>query len=363
MKHNILQFIDYAAPYRGNFIDSLRYLNKYDSHRNTIFLLPASARNLAWVDEFLSRENEIYFVDRSFFSNSVSLSKVFYLNRICRDHDITIIHTHFIHHNLNLFILSRFRRIRILCHLHNHYIFSGYKGYIKSRILKHTSDLFIGVSHSVALEASKVLRTQRVIEIRNAIDFTRLQTEKKSIEPTGDYLQVLMFGWPYYRKGVDVAIRAVLSLIGEGFNLTLSIVLAGGDEVVKKEIEKDFLEVPPFVKFLPPVEDIGSYFNRHHIMVSASREEGFNYTLVEGAYCNCMLVSSDIDGVPVDIPKIEPFKSGDPDSLVSAIKKLMEMDAFERQKIKEEQRRYVTSTFSLEKWAGQIQDCYKDMQL
>jgi len=360
---NILQIIDYAAPYKGNFIASLEFLNKELYPINTVFLMPENASGIFWVKDFMQNGSKVYFIDNSFFQKKINLLNILRLLNICRHEKIKIIHTHFFYHNFSLFILKIIYPVKIVSHLHNHYIIGGRARSIKKIVFSLTSDIFIGVSHSVSEDIKSQFNRKKVLSIPNGIDFTRLNFNKTESNGTGSSLKILMFGWPYHRKGIDIAIQAIICLKNKGEKVKLSIVLAGGEEIIKNEIFKEFGQLPAFIEFLPPKEDVAAYFNNNDILLSASREEGFNYTLVEGAFCNCLIISSDINGIPKDIPSIELFASENSDMLVVAIENLIRLNDKEKSSIKEKQREYVTRNFSLQLWAKSIIKCYQSFNL
>jgi glycosyltransferase involved in cell wall biosynthesis len=361
--YSVLQIIDFAAPYKGNFIASLEFLRKELLPVKMIYLMPQNALDITWIKEFIDNGNKVYFIERSFFSKKISWANLRVLFNICKREQIGIIHTHFIHYNLTLFAFKLIYPVKIVSHLHNHYASTGFRGIIKTIVFKKTSDLFIGVSNSVAGEARIIIKTKRVVCSPNAIDFVRLN-QSSGIPPASPGTKnILLFGWPYRRKGLDIAIRAISELVGRGINIQLNVVLAGGIDIVTNEILKEFNHVPHFLVFLPPREDVATYFNSCDILLSSSREEGFNYTLVEGAYCNCLIISSNIKGIPGDIPFIKLFESENSKTLSLEIENLIGLSDQEKLIIKEKQREYVINNFSLEFWAKSIIDCYKNLGL
>jgi len=272
---NILQIIDYAAPYKGNFVLSLVSLSKEVSPAKMIYLMPENASGLAWVNDFVSDGNVVYFIERSFFSKKVKIKNLKRLLLIIKRENIGLIHTHFVNHNFTVFLLKLISSVKVISHLHNHYSVRGKLVWVKKKVFDLTSDLFIGVSDSVTNCAKNMFASEKVLSIRNAIVFSRLRSEiLTNTENIGSDFQILVLGWPYHRKGLDIAIRAVKELILDGKKIKLNILLAGGIDIVKKEIIADFGEISDFICFLPPTDAIINYYNSNNVLLSASYLQG-----------------------------------------------------------------------------------------
>jgi len=73
-----------------------------------------------------------------------------------------------------------------------------------------------------------------------------------------------------------------------------------------------------------PTHNVASYYNSSDIFLSSSREEGFTYSVLEAAYCNPMIIASEIGGHPLDIPFISHFESGNVNQLKALIIEILE---------------------------------------
>jgi glycosyltransferase involved in cell wall biosynthesis len=220
--------------------------------------------------------------------------------------------------------------------------------------------LDIGVSESVAEKICKVgFNSAKVTYIQNAVYFQRLETyENINLADQFSQKVVIMFGWNSLIKGVDIAIEAIKQLNSENYNILLAICLAGGNEVLKNEIVIQLGEVPSWIKLLESREDIATYYNASDIFLSASREEGLNYSVIEAAYCKCALIVSEIPGNPQDIPYTLKFKVNNIQELKCSIHELIGKSKAEIEHMKKIQKEYVLRVYDLKKWAKKLIDIY-----
>lgn len=344
MSKNILVIADYAAPYKGSFMSSMLTLEEVrNSHGGCVYFgLPAKAKKQEWIEDF---KNVVYFRRRI-------LDDVHVLNKFIRDKKIDIIYTHFCQKELMLTIkLVKMMnpRIKVVEHLRNH--FDTSKNPIKRTLQRiiYSADLYIGCSESVAKKLP--FKQEKCRYATNAIYLPRLDEGRKAkLAEKGEFV-VLMFGRPYYRKGVDLAIWAIRKLNNPKIKLVISLSALRNE--FEKEIEAEFGEIPDFVEIVPPRNDIGSYYRAANVFISPSREEGFCNAIPESMYCGTPCISSDIEGIPRDIPDLILFENEDVDALSKDIKLVLDgKNKFEAGKVKN----YIEDNFSVVKWAEKISD-------
>jgi len=365
----ILQILNYAAPYKGNFMASIEGLEEVCLKNNMAFtyLFPRTASNLPWVKEMMDNGKDIHFIDNSFFSKIIKVKNLISLHTLVKENKIDIIHTHFIEYNYTLFIFKHFlfHFQPIIAHFHCQFNpAKSLVGNFKRWISKITNSKIIGVSKAVADELIQQGFPQRKTGyIFNAIDFKRLDTFDSNLKITQYEEQkvLLMFGWLYFVKGVDIVVQAFIELKKKRSDLILAIALSGGRSNIENEIKKMFGEVPEGIMFLDARNDIATYYNASDIFISASREEGFSYALVEAAYCSSLIVSSDIAApASLEIPEVAYFKSGDSNDLYNVLEKLLDTSDDMKKNIKTRQKDYVISKFVLDKWANEVIKLYED---
>jgi glycosyltransferase involved in cell wall biosynthesis len=366
---NVLHIMDYAAPYKGNFIRSIKYLEQQLEKEGgrVIYLFPDKARNLEWITDLIQEKKKVYFIDSMFFSKKIIFKNINKLIHIIRREKINIIHTHFIAVNYSLFLIKLFFMpgIHLIGHFHSQYNppANAYRK-IKVMITRITCNLMVGVSKSVEEGLHRVgIPYGKLRHVSNAIEFNRLKEyDNYTIKDTPGQKVVLMIGWPYYIKGVDIALEAIRKMNGEKPDMILAVILAGEMEAAEQAVINQVGAIPKWLRFLPPRDDIASYLNSADIFLSASREEGFSYTLVEAAYCKPLLVSSDIPApLAMGIPALRFFRTEDSNDLYNVLNSLRNSWPEDHLAIKEKQRQYVQDAFSLERWAAEIIVLYKQM--
>lgn len=365
---NILQIIDYAAPYKGNFIPSMEMLEAYwKSYGNMAFLMPDVAQPITWVGEF-SQKHKVYFISRQFFSKKINWKHIAFLNDIIRNENIDIIHTHFMFYNYSLLLWRKIygKRIKIIGHFHGEYAYKGkpYMIAIKHWVDNHLYDTIVGVSDFVSEGVHKKgLKRPKIMTLYNAIRFDRLDQYDKSFHfDKKDYeCIVMMFGWPYKVKGVDVAIRAIRKINKDKHEVMLAIGYSGAPNVLKNEIIEDIGYFPDFISILPPREDVATYYNASDIFLSASRTEGFSYALLEASYSAPLIVTNDLYASTVaNIPNVYTYPMADEQRLISTLFYVLTISKEEKQKIKEKQKKYIVQNYNLEKWIDEVVSLYND---
>ena len=124
-----------------------------------------------------------------------------------------------------------------------------------------------------------------------------------------------------------------------------------------ENIIKDFGTIPKFVKFLDPIDDIATYYNKADVFLSASREEGLCYSVIEAAYCKTKIVASNISGVLTNIPGEILFESEDYLALSNIIAKIYKGNVEEK---KVEAYMFVKDNYSIEKWVSETVSCIEE---
>lgn len=349
----VLIISDYNAPYGGNFIESLKQLNILctETNNSLYYLFPQRTNNKKWINELkkLSNNSVYFFKDDSF----IGCYKM--MRKIVKDNKVDILYCHFCRHKIqvSLKLFSILNHKKLVSHFHNHCKSSN--NMIKNMIIKfaywfYKGNLNIGCSKSVM--KSMPYNKKICSYVDNGIDFKRLDNYKNiSLKNSNNERIILMFGFDYYRKGIDVAIKAIKKLNRK--DIILAISLASNQDKVEKNIIDEFGEIPPFIKFLNPINDIATYYKTSDIFLSAAREEGFCYSLVEAAYCGTKIISSNIDGVPKEIPGEVLFECGNSDDLASKINMMIS------NKVDKNAKEYVINNYGIDKWSKKIMENIK----
>ncbi len=353
MKNNILIITDYSAPYEGNFIESIKDLHdkaKIEG-KEIFYLFPKRAQKIYWIKNLIEKFNfNIYFFkDDTFFDLYKNIKD------IVKKQKIDILYTHFCRHKTQLaikFFNLLHSKVKLVSHFHNHCKTSNNvikKNFMKIAYKLYEGDLNIGCSKSV--ESSMPYNKRKTTFVDNAINFNRLDNCSVINQQTSNNkFVILMFGFDYYRKGVDIVIKAIKEINNPNFILKIS--LASNKEKVKNYICQEFECIPNFIEFLEPINNVGSYYKASDVFISAAREEGFCYSIVEAAYCKTKIISSDIPGVPKDIPGEYIFKSGDYKELKNVILEVYNNNVVDSKL--DIAQKYVKENYDISKWSENI---------
>lgn len=350
--NNILIITDYAAPYEGNFIESIKILNKniIEKNKKIVYLFPARTKKLKWIQKLIDKEKfTIYFFKDDTFFNIKNVIK-----DIIKKENIEILYTHFCRHKTQLAVktVRTFKpKIKLISHFHNHC--KVYGNIVKRNFMKiayklYEGDLNIGCSKSVY--ESMPYKRKKCTFVDNAINFERLDKYRDiKIEKTDENsFIILLFGFDYHRKGADLAIKAIKEINNP--NIILAISVASNKEKIIKYIVEEFGFIPGFVRFLEPINDIATYYRKADLFLSAAREEGFCYSIVEAAYCKTAILSSNIPGVPKDIPGEYIFETENYTDLKNKILEIYNLKDID----KEVARHYVKEKYDIDRWANRI---------
>lgn len=354
-------FANYGSPYEGNFIVSLKLLEKRLNLNgiNVAYVFPMRTKERDWVGQLKEENNEVFFLSDS------KMKAVSEMKNIIEH--AAFVHTHFI--NMEQMLILRLARIisgsqcPVIHHIHNHFENSNniIKKIVKAWSLH--SDYMLACGSGVCDSIKEAGLKNEAAYIDNGIDFERLNHYAESVfAPEG--CQILMFGFDYKRKGVDLAVKACQQLRKENKNVHLNISLSRNLEVVEEEIKRILGEVPEWISLLPPRNDIATYYRGADLFISPSREEGLCYSLIEAAYCGCVVVASHISGqYELDIPQLIWCKKDDSGDLANKISEVLDMKQETRQSIIQEQKRAVMEKYSVERWADEVEQYYYDRKI
>lgn len=349
----ILQICAYAAPYGGNFIKSLIALASEAKIDNveTIFCFPERNRKIQWCKD-LESSYKIYYVP---LAHARFLPKTYImLKRIFRENpDIAYAHSHFELYDTPLSLMAP-KGVKVFWHLHD--AIGTYLHGIHKLIWKLHYSLFskrailLSVSEKHLSIAVKLgFNPQNAYYEPNAIDTERVQKIATVRKTTSDFL---IFGWDYYRKGVDIAEHAV-SKLGNG--TILGIIGLRQEKIIKCEGYT--------IKEMKSSADINKVLASTKCFLHISRAEGLSYALLEALYSGLPVIVSDIEEnqVAKDFPTAIMVHNEDVDGIVEV------MDQLQKGIIKItddaicKSRKMIQESFSIQSWAKRIYEDYKTL--
>lgn len=294
----VLELCDYAAKYKGNVIESYEYLNRkyFGTDDLMVYAFPQRIlpRRDLWYDDF-SREAKTVVYSGGF------IGKILDIRRAVKRNRLDIVHTRFTD-------LKTDFAVNIACaglgvEKIKHYCTSFGKW---SGIKKVAADLcyrkwsVISASQALSDEAFYNIKARRQSVIDNAVYFPRLDSfeaiKKTDIGFSENCVLYFMMGYDYTLKGIDLACEAVKNL-REKYDACLAISVSSNVERITRQITEQFGEFPEWVRILPPRQDIATYYRLADVYVQASRSEGFCNAVIEAAYCERCVVSSDCEGI------------------------------------------------------------------
>ena len=257
-------------------------------------------------------------------------------------------------------LASAFKGIKHFVHLHCALYIHGGVARITEKILLG-GKTFIGCSQKLTDDAKKYYPKNKAYTAKNAIWFPRLEEyevldkEKLGLSLTAKTL--MMFGFLYEVKGVDLALEAVSELNESGENLQLILILTSNIDEIKDKITKRFGGIPTWLHLLPPRYDITSYYKLCDAFLAPSRSEGLPYSVIEASYLGLPVVMSDIPAHKnLELPCGFSFESENvgqlKESLMSALYGAYDKDAFAAQS------EQIKNDYQLSTWADRIVKIY-----
>ena len=171
----------------------------------------------------------------------------------------------------------------------------------------------------------------------------------------------LFLGWDIYRKGLDIAIKAITKAREQGLNITLG--LAGfGTNPDEKQIKriKEIIGFDPRVdgvRFLEAWEDMYALHRAADVFLSASRTEAFAYAILEAISQNVPVVASNISGTRwcLKYSKAFKFPSENVDKCADALIKAVAL--------RDEPSNYkeITEKYNIDIWCDRVLGVYQEM--
>ncbi|MDX8420041.1 glycosyltransferase family 4 protein [Stecheria sp. CLA-KB-P133] len=236
------------------------------------------------------------------------------------------------------------------------------KNRVKQIAYKHAVSgcKMIGVSEAVYEDLCQIRGSKAEnYLVRNAISTERLDVPSVnalSLDPAHD---VVIFGTHFERKGVDIALRAVMKA-GNGLHL---VVLTHRESDAVEKLNALSADWQSYARVCHVVEDITDVYNYALCFISPSRSEAFGYAVVEAAYCNTQVIASDIPGQNSMkcVPGIQWVKPEDADDLARALSNCYQIHQnlpMELQKQKTVQREYIRDNFGVDRWCTEILKVY-----
>lgn len=246
------------------------------------------------------------------FGKSTSLSGKNLLNFIksfvwflvfLKKHNVALIHFNGAGWRESSVLAAEMLSIPVVLHLRNHYSPDDVKGNFNFKIarkiviisesMRHIFDKYPDIAKKVAC-------------IYNGIDVRKFTPAPINItcsfSDKSKYFVVGFVGQISHRKGLDLLIKAVPSLISDFSHVRFLIV--GTDGISEPGLTQTFLYelkqqgISEYFEFLGKRQDIPEIMNFIDLLVVPSRKEPFGKVIVEAMACGKCVIASDVGGIP-----------------------------------------------------------------
>lgn len=171
----------------------------------------------------------------------------------------------------------------------------------------------------------------------------------------------LLLGWDKYRKGMDIAVKAVEHYRRTDPSLHLGFIGLGSPPhqgALDWIAEKTGVDSQSqWLHYFPSFEDMFACYRAVDVFLSASRKEAFSYGLLEAISQNTPVVVSDIEGTAWAQPysRCAVYPTEDPQACAVAIEK-----ALHSREIPSNAEEIV-SKYSIDLWCERIMEIYQKM--
>lgn len=370
---NVLIMADYRTPCSGNFIASLLELaEKMRDAGNTVYFLFPEHRNgggytwTAWLEEngfSISLLNEKMQAD----------DVLNYLVDMIQEKHIGIIHSHFgLYHKL---LVQNAGKLGVKVLFHDHMDFAPEGNMIKQKLrcLYYSAEYRMKGIHVASVMEQKsrayLLCGKKLnYYVPNGLSFRRNAPSDVTREKRREQLGIspneklcLLLGWDKYRKGMDIAVKAVEHYRRTDPSLHLGFIGLGSPPhqgALDWIAEKTGVDSQSqWLHYFPSFEDMFACYRAVDVFLSASRKEAFSYGLLEAISQNTPVVVSDIEGTAWAQPysRCAVYPTEDPQACAVAIEK-----ALHSREIPSNAEEIV-SKYSIDLWCERIMEIYQKM--
>lgn len=367
----VLIAADYTTPASGNFIASCVELGRVlkNTGNDLYFIFPENCNTLSeasWVN-WLKREGfEVQLVS----VDTNEKQKLEFLKSVIEMYKIDILHIHFglFHHTVTRF--ANELGVKILVHDHMDFSAEGnvYKEKIRCMLnsLIYRKNKITVVSVNPHKDRAYLFARHRYVPnglslIRNVLLSATREECRSEMGIAPDEKMCLFLGWDLYRKGLDVAVKAINEIRKEDPKVLLGVVGIGSPPHQRGlDFVSERTGLNPnseWIRYLPSREDMFAYHRAVDVYLSASRAEAFSYGILEAISQNTPVVVSDIKGTNWchNYEKIEIYSTEDVNACADAIKKAMTLGNTSSN------YKEIVDEYSINKWCEKMLRIYAEL--
>jgi len=370
---SVIQLSDFGGPYKGNFVTSLLALGDFLQEKGLrqVLVFSDEAADRAWLPE-VREKSPVYILPRD--ASLFFLAKQ--IARIAESENAVILHTHFTTFDVPAGLAAaRMRaggkRPNVIWHLHSAFpvkssLSRRVKDDLKLRLMGRFVDL-IAVSEDLRRSAVRRGFAGRSRVVANGVDLIRATSPGKSraqvreeLGVSDDTALLLAFGWDPLTKGIDLLLEAGEMLADAGGFVLLVV----GETQLREFVRNKFGDsLPAWLRVGSPRECAAELYAAADLFVSASRWEGFPYSVVEAMGNRLPVVSSNI--IALDWTgtsgSVVFFEAGDAVDLARAVREVAGWSTEERGKRISASRRLVEDKYSITHWVSETYQIYRDL--
>jgi rhamnosyl/mannosyltransferase len=238
-------------------------------------------------------------------------------------------------------------------------------GALRYRLFARDVSAILCVAPDIAEAVARQGAGDRALVLANAVDTERFSPassgeraaarERLGVPP--DAVMLLHFGWHWERKGGDVYLAAVGSLLEGAAPVRLRAFTVGGDAARAAVAAAN---LGTHVTVLEPTEHVADLYAACDVFVSPSRAEGMPFAVLEALSAGIPVVASDIPGQAViarsaSSCRISPL---DARAVAATIRDVLALDGETRERQRAEARAWVLRSAGLDWWSGELLATY-----
>jgi glycosyltransferase involved in cell wall biosynthesis len=301
----LVHLADYGGAYPGSFVPMVRSVlqraRKRGWHVQAVFSQVAGDR--AWLSDLRAQG----------FTCTVAPDERAPQRELVEDlcsqaGGALILHSHFTSFDLAVAAAAR-RHERVIAYWHLHSALRPgawwqTRNIAKLRLLSRGVEEILCVAPNILEQARRRgAPRDRLVLVPNAIDLDRfpfVTAERRHAARTALGLPpeapaILHFGWDWQRKGGDLLLRSVASLLSMGRLPPESIVLSAGAPREASRLAES-LGIAEHFRALPPSDDVADLYAAADLFAAPSRGEGHPFAVAEALASGLPVVASPIPG-------------------------------------------------------------------
>lgn len=365
---NTLLFLcEYMGPYPGNFIPSLIALQTYvesQERENTrvIYAFPKACSDYEWAKQMSEQSHIIYYYESGNIKKQIA-----FIESIIIMEKITAVHTHFEAMDRALMLVKILHpSLVIIKHIHSDFS-NGVPS--KHRILKNVYHV-LEEKFKTAISVSKAMQRRNGYYVPNALATDRIPID---IQSNKDYLRntlgfqtndiiVITFGWSPITKGIDIACKMLDQLPDNYRDRVRLCIVSPNNNSCKEFINELKTETKDRITILKPMDEVFLYHVSADVFLSASRSEGFSYSILEALAVGTPVVTSNIPGTvwSLSYENVYPFMTENPKDCAHAI---VECILGRNDAVNSLVAERVREDYSIDKWCSKIYEIYKSINV